>query len=126
MNVVFKKILMIVSSIVAVVMIGGGGVAKLVGPPRVVQMLTGYGVGNYILFLGVTEIILIILFLLPKTRRIGYLLICCYFGGAIATAFSHQGRLINPAILPLLVATLNIYLRDGALFQKESKEPSIG
>jgi hypothetical protein len=82
----------------------------------VVSMLGKLDMGPYIRLLGITEIGLLILFLVPKTHRIGYLLLCCYFGGAIATVVSHGGSLINPALVPLLIVSINSLARDKQFF----------
>src|SRR5579872_7102373 len=116
MKPIFKKIITYVTMVIPTIIIGGGGIAKLVGPEPVVKMLTKVGVGPYIPFLGIAEVLFIVLFLVPKTKRIGYILLCCYFGGAIATVFSHDGSLLNPAVLPLVLITINIYLRDKSFF----------
>jgi hypothetical protein len=79
-------------------------------------MLTTVGVGPYVPFLGVAEIIFAALFVIQKTRRLGFTLLCCYFGGAIATVVSHQGDFFSSALPPLILIWINMLLRDPALF----------
>lgn len=111
-----KKVLIIVTTVIPALMIAGGGVAKLIGQQSVVQMLSKVGAGTYIPFLGITEIVLAALFIMQKTRRLGFILLCCYFGGAIATVVSHQGAFFGPALVPLVLIWVNMLLRDQPLF----------
>lgn len=116
-----KNVLIIISTILPAVLIIGSGIAKLTGRPAVVRMLSGVGVGPYVPFLGVTEIIFAVLFVIPKTRRLGFVLLCCYFGGAIATVFSHGGAFLSPALLPLVLIGVNMLIRDLSFFVTPGK-----
>ena len=120
MSSTFNKIVFFVSTVLSVLTVGVGGVVKLIGPPPVVNMLSKMDMGPYIRLLGIAEIALLGLFLIPRTHRIGYILLCCYFGGAIATVVSHQGSLINPALVPLIIVTVNTYTRDRQFFLSQS------
>jgi hypothetical protein len=111
-----KKVLIIVTTVIPSLIIAGGGVVKLIGPHGVVQMLTNVGAGEYIPLLGIAEIVFAALFIIPKTRRLGFILLCCYFGGAIATVVSHNGNFLSPALLPLVLIWINMFLRDKSLF----------
>ena len=111
-----KKVLIIITTVLPALMIAGGGVAKLMANHGVVQMLSNVGVGQYIPVLGITEIVFAALFVVQKTRRLGFILLCCYFGGAIATVVSHQGNFFSPALLPLVLVWINMVLRDPSLF----------
>jgi len=65
--------------------------------------------------LGLMEMVFIILFVIPKTMRIGFILLCCYFAGAIATELSRDASILNPAI-PLALIWIVAFLRDRSLF----------
>ena len=65
--------------------------------------------------LGLMEIAFAILFIFPKTMRIGFILLCCYFAGAMATELSHDGSMLNPGI-PLTLIWITAFLRDKSLF----------
>jgi len=56
-----------------------------------------------------------LLFVFPKTMRIGFILLSCYFAGAMATELSHDGSILNPAT-PLILIWITAFLRDKSLF----------
>ena len=70
--------------------------------------------------LGLMEITFVILFILPKTLRIGFILLCCYFAGAMAVELSHDGSMLNPGI-PLALIWITAFLRDRLLFIGSTK-----
>ncbi|MDP9048090.1 MAG: DoxX family protein, partial [Bacteroidota bacterium] len=110
-----RKITTIVADVIVLMMVGGGAVAKIIKVPKVLSDFTKLGVGEYTQILGFTELILLGLLLYPKTMRFSYFLICGYFGGAIATHLSHADNPVSP-IVPLLVVTLSVVLRDRKFF----------
>lgn len=55
------------------------------------------------LYLGIIEIIAVILFLLPRTSIIGSLLLVAYMGGAIATHLQHSLPLAAPIGISVFV-----------------------
>ncbi|CAD0007731.1 DoxX family protein [Flavobacterium salmonis] len=65
--------------------------------------------------LGLMEMAFIILLDIPKTIKIGFILLCCYFAGAIATELSREASMLNPAI-PLVLIWITAYLRDSSIF----------
>lgn len=65
--------------------------------------------------LGLMEMAFIILFAIPKTMRIGFILLCCYFSGAIATELCKGASVLNPGI-PLVLIWITAFLRDSAVF----------
>jgi len=111
-----KNVLIIITTAIPSIMIAGGGIAKLIAVPPVVQMLSKVGTGLYIPLLGIAEIVFTALFIIQKTRRLGFILLCCYFGGAIATVVSHDGNFFGPALIPLVLLWINMLLRDRTLF----------
>lgn len=64
---------------------------------------------------GLMEMAFIILFAIPKTMRIGFILLCCYFSGAIATEWFKGASILNPSI-PLALIWITAFLRDSAIF----------
>lgn len=65
--------------------------------------------------LGVIELTLFALYLIPKTRYLGGLLMLAYLGGAVAThVHANDGMFFVPAIVGV-VAWLGLYLRDPRL-----------
>ena len=65
--------------------------------------------------LGVIELTLFVLYLVPKTRYLGGLVMLAYLGGAVAThVHAKDGMFFVPVIVGV-VAWLGLYLRDRKL-----------
>lgn len=65
--------------------------------------------------LGIIEVALFVLYLVPKTRYLGGLLMLAYLGGAVAThVHADDGKFPFPIIIGI-VAWLGLYLRDRKL-----------
>jgi hypothetical protein len=65
--------------------------------------------------LGVIELLLFVLYLVPKTRYLGGLVMLAYLGGAVAThVHAKDGMFFVPVIVGV-VAWLGLYLRDRRL-----------
>jgi hypothetical protein len=76
-----------------------------------------WGLDNQIKIIGTIELVLGLLFLIPRTFSIGVLFLTAYFGGAIATHIEHgeAKNIALPAII-ILLAWLVSYLRNPAMF----------
>lgn len=109
-----KKIIAIAVTVIAALMVVMSGVMKLTGSPELVSGLAKVGVGQYLIILGLMEIGFTALFLYPKTMKIGFILLCCYFAGALATELSH-GTPFN-ALLPMVLIWVAAFLRDRSIF----------
>lgn len=103
-------VLMILPSLMLVM----SGVMKLSGSQQIVEGLTKVGLGSYIKLFGIIELISVALFLYPKTVKIGFLLICCYLGGALSIELS-TAQPPTAAVL-LVVSWIGVYLRDRSVF----------
>jgi phosphotransferase system glucose/maltose/N-acetylglucosamine-specific IIC component len=65
--------------------------------------------------IGVTELAVFVIYLVPKTRYLGGLLMLAYLGGAVAThVHADDGRFFVPVVIGV-VAWLGLYLRDRRL-----------
>ncbi|WP_266366086.1 DoxX family protein [Tellurirhabdus rosea] len=87
---------------------------KLMRAPNVVEGLTKAGVGDFIPFLAAMEIGFALLYLYPKTMKLGFILLSCYFAGALSTELSH-GAPLN-AITPLVLLWISAFLREKNIF----------
>lgn len=114
MNPKIKQILTIVATALAAVLVILSGIMKFMHSAEVVETLTKVGVGAYIDGLGTMEIVFALLFLYPKTIKIGFVLLSCYFAGALATELSH-GTPLN-ALMPLILVWIAAFLRDKSIF----------
>jgi len=110
-----NKIITIAVLILVLVINGIGAILKILKFPAVVDDFSKLGVGQYTQILGIVELILLSLFLYRKTMRIGFMLLCGYFGGAMATHHSHNQMFLQPAV-PLLLICLSVFLRDRTIF----------
>src|SRR3954451_11445625 len=65
--------------------------------------------------LGVIELTMFVLYLIPKTRYLGGFVMLAYLGGAVAThVHAKDGMFFVPVIVGL-IAWLGLYLRDRKL-----------
>lgn len=65
--------------------------------------------------IGVIELLTFALYLIPKTRYLGGMLMLAYLGGAVAThVHANDGKFFVPVIVGV-VAWLGLYLRDRKL-----------
>lgn len=117
-----KRIVTIVFTALAVLMPVLSGVMKLSGNKELVEGLSKVGVGDYTVILGLMEIVFAGLFLYPKTMKMGFILLSCYFAGALATELTH-GTPFN-ALMPMVLIWIAAFLRDRNVFlSPANKEP---
>jgi hypothetical protein len=95
-------------------MIVGSGAAKLAGAPEIRAAIDKAGMSQYLTALGLMELAFVASFLYPKTLKLGFLLLTCYFAGAIATDLSHG----TPPTLAVVLTLVWIaaFLRDTSIF----------
>ena len=65
--------------------------------------------------LGVIELTLFVLYLVPKTRYLGGLVMLGYLGGAVATHVQSKDGMFFVPVIVGVVAWLGLYLRDRKL-----------
>jgi Flp pilus assembly protein protease CpaA len=96
---------------------------KLTGAKQMVDSLSKAGMGNYNLFLlGLIELLSVILLWIPKTRNIGFFLVCSYLGGALSVELA-SGRIPTAAIL-LTIIWIAVFLKDPSMFLKTANTES--
>ncbi|NEU09337.1 DoxX family protein [Flavihumibacter sp. R14] len=113
-----KRIITIVVTVIAVLMVLFSGIMKVAGGQEIIDAYSKLGVGKYLTLLAAMEISFALIFAFPKTMKIGFILLCCYFGGAIATELSH-GATLN-AITPMVLIWIAAFLRDRSIFLPEA------
>jgi hypothetical protein len=97
------------------------GVVKIIGIAPVVNELSKAGMGQFIVPLGITELVLAILFMVKRTLRLALIGLTCYFSGAIATEISHDGNGVFPLLLLVLV-WISALIRDKYIFRMPVKK----
>ncbi|WP_428306985.1 DoxX family protein [Lacipirellula sp.] len=65
--------------------------------------------------IGVIEIVVAVLYLIPRTAFVGAVLVTAYLGGAIATHVRINDQFIFPVIMGV-IAWIALGLRDGRIF----------
>jgi hypothetical protein len=65
--------------------------------------------------LGIIELTMFVLYLVPKTRYLGGLIMLAYLGGAVATHVHAEDGFFPVPILVGIIAWLGLYLRDRKL-----------
>ena len=71
---------------------------------------------HHLPILGAIEVVLLALYLIPRTAQLGAVLWTGYFGGAIATHLRLDNPLFSHVLFPIYVAALvwgGLYLRDA-------------
>jgi hypothetical protein len=109
-----KKIIVIAATVVAAGMAIMSGLMKLSGSEEIISTLGKVGVAEHLVVLGLMEIVFAALFIYSKTMRLGFILLSCYFSGALATELSHQMPL--NALMPLILIWIAAFLRDPQIF----------
>lgn len=90
------------------------GVMKVIRPEGMLDDFTGFHQENpaqFIMLIGCVELSACLAFLIPRTRRIGFLLLTSFIGGIIATEAIKGGH------LPVFALMLQITLWVGYLFE---------
>ena len=77
----------------------------------------GYPAGT-VLWIGVIELVCLVLYLIPRTSVLGALLLTGYLGGAIATHVRVGSPLLSHTLFPIYVSLMvwgGLYLRETRL-----------
>ena len=125
MNHKMKSILKWTPSAITGTLISLSAMFKLTHAAPLVEHYTQLGIVQYMPLLGMMELVLVILFIHPRTVKIGLLLCTAYYGGAMATEFSHGSMMVPPMIVMVLVWA-SAFVRNSDLFLvKKSIIPSL-
>jgi hypothetical protein len=111
-----RQIISITLKVIPSLVLIGGGVMKVIDaePDQVMQFLNQAGFGLYIKVLGFTGLLIAVLFLYPKTEKVGFLLAICYFSGALSLEI---GAGTAPASAFFLVLSFaSMFLRHKEMF----------
>jgi hypothetical protein len=119
-----KQILKWTPSVFAGTIITVGAFMKLAVAAPLVEIYSKIGLLPYLRTLGLIEILLVALFLWPRTMKMGFFLLTGYFGGAMAVEWSHGNFFIVPGII-LSIIWLAAYLRDATLFRLPKKHGTM-
>jgi len=110
-----KNIVSIVVGALPAAMVLMSAIMKLSANPQMVAGLSKGGFGPYIQLFGAIEVISIILFFIPKTKKIGFYLLCSYLGGALAVELGSGSHMPVSAIL-LALFWVSMFINDKTNF----------
>lgn len=101
------------------------GIMKFVPVPAGSEqeaMMQQMGMTSHVVYtLGFVELVIAILFLVPRTSTIGFVLMIGYFGGVLATLLTH-GQDTVMAYIVLGVLTISAYFRSPELLSRLRKK----
>ncbi|MGD1843310.1 MAG: hypothetical protein ACFB0B_20825 [Thermonemataceae bacterium] len=86
------------------------GVLKVISEESMVNNMEEAGFGHMTFWLGILELSCVVVFLIPKTRNIGFLLCVAYGGGILAAEW-----IALKSIIPGLV--VQVFLWAGMYFE---------
>jgi hypothetical protein len=99
-----------------VMLLAGSGLSKILQVEMVTERLNRLGVGKFMIALGIIELVLAALFISSRTMKLSFILLSCYFSGAIATEISHSGNFIVPFIFMVLIWTAS-FIRERSILK---------
>lgn len=107
----------ILSLIVALILLTSAS-AKIFQLDPTVQMFSQFGLLNFIFLIGLLELILAILLVIPATTSIAAFFLSAFFGGAVAIHLANNQLLFAaiPAIL-ILVIWVAAFLQNPETFR---------
>jgi hypothetical protein len=89
---------------------------KLARAQPAVEGFEKFGLTDFIILIGVGELVSAVLFLIPRTTSAGLLLLSSYMGGAIVTHMQHGESFVGPSVILVLVWVAG-YLRHPEVLQ---------
>jgi hypothetical protein len=117
-----QKIVGYVLSILFSIQILMAGVLKVIGEVSIVERMSNVpNWGDKLLFIGILELILLALYWIPKTQKLGFYFLCAFVGGIIVAevaAGTHEEQGAPPA--PLVGIITAILLYAGTILRKPS------
>lgn len=95
------------------------GIMKVIGNPEMEKNMANLGsMADLILFVGIGELILLALYWIPQTRKLGFYLMCSFVGGIIATEII-GGRPVFIGILTAILLYAATILRFPSLLKSK-------
>jgi hypothetical protein len=90
------------------------GVLKVVGEDAIVERANNIpNWGDKLLFIGVLELVLLALYWIPKTQKLGFYLLCAFVGGFIVAE-------VAAGTAPIVGIVTAILLSAGTIIRKPS------
>lgn len=116
----------VLTALVGLFLIGASGIPKFMDWPGKKEMMDKIGIPLTLLpTIGVIEIVITIIYLIPRTAFLGAILITAYLGGAIITHL----RVGEPWFFPVIIGVLTwvaLALRQPLIFKLAGGGTSVG
>ena len=92
----------------------------LSGDPAAVEMGARLGITGMEYYLGLVKLIIVLLFLIPRTSTVGFVLIIGYYGGILATNITHGFTFAEtmPVYIAFILLTISAYGRNPELLSR--------
>lgn len=97
-----KIVSWVLAGLVAFALVGSGMV-KLSGGEQTAETAKGLGGSGHVMLLGILELVIALIWLIPRTGIIGTLLAAAYMGGAIAVHFIGNQPVMIPLVIQMLI-----------------------
>jgi uncharacterized membrane protein YphA (DoxX/SURF4 family) len=110
-----RKIVNIIATVIPAGLVILSGFMKFNPPAEMLAEFQRMGIAQHMPMFGTMEFLFAALFIIPQTRRVGFVLLSCYFAGAIATDLSHS-KPVHNAMLPLTLVWIGMFIADRAVF----------
>jgi hypothetical protein len=89
------------------------GVMKLIPPTEPVNPADQMGIPTHLFFwIGITELVCVVLYVIPQTAVLGAILLTGYLGGAVLTHLRVEDKFFIAPVVVGVVVWLGLYLRD--------------
>jgi hypothetical protein len=108
-----RRIIGYVLSLLPALGVMGSGFTKFFPDNEIHALLEQLGMAEHAVLIGLIEIGVVLLYLIPKTSNIGFFLFCSYIGGIIV------GELVIGDV-PLPGLTIGVMIYVGTLLRKPS------
>lgn len=103
MNSTMNKIITWTFTILVAFVFTGSGLFKLFGGEGTAEMVKTLGGQAHLTFLGILELVIVVLWFIPRTGVVGALLGMTYMSGAIAVHFVNNQPVAIPVAIELLI-----------------------
>ncbi len=111
----------LITTIIVIVIVGFTIIGKLFQIPQVVEQMRQLELENKLYLLAFIEVVGLTLYVIPKTCKVGFLLLTAYFGGAIAVNIKIPGNTL-PAILILVIIWVMSYIKNPKIFTTDNNQ----
>jgi hypothetical protein len=114
-----KRIGWIMTGLLVLFLLGASATPKFLNLEAAITSMTDLGWSpDYLLLLGVLEVLLTILFVIPKTGLLGAILLTGLFGGAMASHLRVGNPLFSHTLFTIYLGAfmwISLWLRDERL-----------